>query len=124
MAQHNDTGKIGEQLAYRHLEQHGFAILKTNWKMGKYEVDIVAYKEGLIVFVEVKTRSSLDHGNPEDFVDRNKQRAYIRMANEYVIENRRSEEVRFDIISVDLSSTGYRISHIENAFSAVGLYLR
>ena len=46
MAQHNDTGKIGEQLACRHLEQHGFAILKTNWKMGKYEVDIVAYKDG------------------------------------------------------------------------------
>ena len=123
MAQHNDTGQLGEQLARRHLEENGFAILKTNWKMGKYEVDIIAYKEGLIVFVEVKTRSTLDHGNPEDFVDRNKQRAYIRMANKYVIDNRRSEEVRFDIISVDLSSTGYHITHIEDAFSAVGQYL-
>lgn len=124
MAQHNDTGKTGELLARRHLEEHGYAILKTNWKLGKYEVDIIAYKEGLIVFVEVKTRSHLDHGNPEDFVDRTKQRAYIRMANKYVIDNRRPEEVRFDIIAVDLSSTGSRITHIKDAFSPVGQYLQ
>ena len=54
-------------------------------------------------------------------MDRNKQRAYIRMANAYVIKHQREEEVRFDIISVLMSPTGNKIVHIENAFSAVEL---
>jgi len=56
-------------------------------------------------------------------VTREKQRAYIRLANRYVIENQRQEEVRFDIISVEMNSTGYRITHMEDAFGAVGQYL-
>lgn len=121
MAEHNNTGKEGELLARRHLEEQGFAIVETNWRRGKHEVDIIAYHEGLIVFAEVKTRSETEHGNPEEFVDRDKQRAYIRMANAYVIKHQREEEVRFDIISVTLSPTGHKIVHIENAFSAVEL---
>ena len=81
MAEHNDTGMQGEALARRHLEEQGFAIMETNWRRGKYEVDIIAYKEGLIVFAEVKTRNSTDYGNPEEFVDRKKQKAYIRLAD-------------------------------------------
>ncbi len=119
MAQHNDTGKEGEYLACRHLEEQGFAIVETNWRKGKHEVDIIAYKEGLIVFAEVKTRSSTNFGNPEEFVTRAKQRAYIRMANDYVIRHQRQEEVRFDIISVVRSADGScAISQIENAFTA------
>ena len=123
MAQHNDTGKTGETLAQNYLKEQGFAIVETNWRRGRYEVDIIAYKEGLIVFAEVKTRSSLEHGGPEEFVTLEKQRAYVRMANKYVIEHDREEEVRFDIITVFISATGYQIGHIEGAFSAVGLYL-
>jgi len=124
MAQHNDTGSFGETIAQQHLVEQGFAILETNYRKGRYEADIIAYKEGLIVFVEVKTRSSIDYGDPEEFVDRKKQRAYIRMANNYVIEHNREEEVRFDIIAVAVNSTGYQINHIENAFNAIGQYLR
>lgn len=120
MAKHNDTGKLGEDLATKYLQEQGYAIIERNWKKGKLEADIIAYKEGLIVFVEVKTRSMLDFGNPEDFVNKNKQRAYIRLANTYVIENDREEEVRFDIIAVEISQTSYQINHIEDAFSAVG----
>lgn len=123
MALHNDIGKLGENLAQQHLVKQGFAILETNYREGKYEVDIIAYKENLIVFAEVKTRSDMDYGNPEDFVDRRKQRAYIRMANNYVIQNNREEEVRFDIIAVAISSTGHQINHIEDAFNAIGQYL-
>jgi len=124
MAQHNDTGKIGENLAQKHLTEQGFAILETNYRKGRYEADIIAYKEGLIVFAEVKTRSNLDFGDPEEFVDRKKQRAYIRMANNYVIEHNRDEEVRFDIIAVAINANGYQINHIEDAFNAIGQYLR
>lgn len=124
MAQHNKTGNIGEQLARQYLEDKGFAIVETNWRRGKLEVDIIAYKEGLIVFAEVKTRSRTDYGNPEDFVTIDKQRAYVRLADKYVIEHNREEEVRFDIISVEVEGSEYHITHLEDAFSAVGLSLR
>ena len=123
MAQHNKTGNIGEQLARQYLEEKGFAIVETNWRRGKMEVDIIAYKEGLIVFAEVKTRSRTDYGNPEEFVTIDKQRAYVRMADKYVVEHNREEEVRFDIISVEMEGTDYHITHLEDAFSAVGLSL-
>ena len=118
MAEHNDTGMQGEALARRHLEEQGFAIMETNWRRGQSEVDIIAYREGLIVFAEVKTRNSTDYGNPEEFVDRKKQKAYIRLADAYVTKHRREEEVRFDIISVVMGPEGYRIEHMENAFTA------
>ncbi len=124
MAEHNNTGKMGEILAREYLESKGFAILETNWHRGKYEVDIIAYMEGLIVFVEVKTRSRQDYGEPEEFVTLDKQKAYIRLADKYVIDHQRQEEVRFDIISVEIEGLDYHITHLENAFSAVGLYLR
>lgn len=118
MAEHNDTGNMGEALARRHLEEQGFAIVETNWRKGKHEVDIIAYKEGLIVFAEVKTRHGTDFGNPSEFVDRKKQKAYIRLADAYVTEHRREEEVRFDIISVVIGPEGSTIEHMEDAFNA------
>ena len=124
MAQHNKTGNIGEQLARQYLEEKGYAIVETNWRRGKLEVDIIAYKEGLIVFAEVKTRSRTDYGNPEEFVTIDKQRAYVRLADKYVVEHNREEEVRFDIISVEVEGSEYHITHLEDAFSAVGLNLR
>ena len=123
MAQHNKTGNIGEQLARQYLEEKGYAIVETNWRRGKLEVDIIAYKEGLIVFAEVKTRSRTDYGNPEEFVTIDKQRAYVRLADKYVVEHNREEEVRFDIISVEVEGSEYHITHLEDAFSAVGLSL-
>ena len=123
MALHNDTGNIGELLARQYLEEKGYAIMKTNWRRGKNEVDIIAYMEGLIVFVEVKTRSRQDYGEPEEFVTIEKQRAYVRMADKYVVENNRTEEVRFDIIAIEKDGDDYHITHLENAFSAVGLGL-
>lgn len=122
MADHNDTGQFGEMRARQYLEEHDYAILETNYRLGRLEADIIAYTEGVIVFVEVKTRSSVDHGNPEDFVDRNKQRAYIKLANHYVLEHQRIEEVRFDIISVITGDNGIQVEHIADAFSAVDLH--
>ncbi|MBR1793119.1 MAG: YraN family protein [Bacteroidales bacterium] len=119
MAQHNDTGKMGEEIAQQYLTEHGYALMECNWRRGKYEVDIVAYKDGVIIFVEVKTRSSVDYGNPEAFVDKRKQRAYVQLANTYVLEKRRDEEVRFDIIAVTLTTHGPNVEHFENAFNAI-----
>ena len=121
MAEHNDVGKWGEQLARQYLEAQGYAILQCNYRCGKHEVDIIAYLEGVVVFVEVKTRKNNEYGEPEDFVLSAKQRAYIRMANDYVVKNNRDDEVRFDIIAITFSSSDYSLNHIPNAFSACDL---
>ena len=120
MAEHNEIGKIGERIALEYLEKHGYAILDTNWRYGHHEVDIVAYLEGVIVFVEVKTRTSTIFGNPEDAVDTSKQRIYIRMANKYVIQHQRFEEVRFDIISIVFHNlSDVKLIHLRNAFNTI-----
>lgn len=122
MGKANTIGKAGEKLAKEYLQRSGYAILGTNWRSGRYEVDIIAYMEGVIIFAEVKTRSSVEHGEPEDFVDRGKQRAYIRLANDYVIEHQRDEEVRFDIIAIEMTGAEPKINHIENAFCAIDIH--
>ena len=122
MAWHNDIGKTGEAIAVKHLQDNGYVVLETNWRSGKLEADIIAYKDGFIVFVEVKTRSYSYHGDPQEFVDLKKQKAYISLANTYVQLNRRTEEVRFDIIAIEISTSGCLINHIEDAFSAFSIY--
>lgn len=124
MAEHNETGRMGEEMARRYLTERDYAILECNWRCGKNEADIIAYKDATIIFVEVKTRSNTGHGEPESFVDRKKQQAYIRLANKYVIDNKRSEEVRFDIIAITLSSQETKIEHFENAYNAISAKFR
>ena len=119
MAQHNITGTYGEHLAKQYLIEHGYAIMETNWHHGKHEIDIIAHTEGVIVFVEVKTRSSYDFGTPQEAVDRKRRRAYISLANNYLTSNNRSEEARFDIIAIVANEHGYDLNHIENAFSVI-----
>lgn len=122
MAKHNEIGKLGEAMALDYLKQNGYAILETNWRMGRLEADIIAYQEGVIVLVEVKTRSSQGFGAPENFVDVEKQKACVALANAYTRTHWRDEEVRFDIISVSFSGEQHELKHFVNAFSACDLY--
>ena len=62
MAEHNELGKLGEELAVDFLIEKGYDILETNWTFQKAEVDIIALKENILAVVEVKTRSSVDFG--------------------------------------------------------------
>ena len=68
MAQHNELGKFGEEMAVEYLQKNGYEILETNWTFQKAEIDIIAQKENILAIVEVKTRSSIDFGLPQDFV--------------------------------------------------------
>ena len=74
MAKHNQTGKTGEELAAEYLIARGYIIRDINWKNGKLELDIVAYKDQTLIVVEVKTRSSDLFGHPEDAVNTRKRR--------------------------------------------------
>ena len=69
MAEHNDLGKQGEALAVEFLQKNGYTILETNWTFQKAEVDIIARKNNFLAVVEVKTRSNIDFGLPQDFVN-------------------------------------------------------
>ncbi|MDB5138302.1 MAG: hypothetical protein JWR12_218 [Mucilaginibacter sp.] len=117
MAQHLDLGRKGENLAKLHLENTGYEILDENWTHGKLEVDLIAYKDKVIIFAEVKTRTGNSFGEPEDFVDTRKQKLLLEAADEYIYLMNHQGEVRFDIISVLYDrKNNYILNHIEDAF--------
>jgi putative endonuclease len=117
MATHNDLGRKGESLAKILLENAGYEILDENWTHGKAEIDLIAYKDRVIIFAEVKTRTGNFFGEPEDFVDNRKQKLLAEAADEYIYLMDHQGEVRFDIISVLFDrQANYTINHIEDAF--------
>lgn len=116
MADHNDLGKLGEELAVDFLQQNGYEILETNWVFQKAEIDIIAQKENILAVVEVKTRSSIEFGLPQDFVKPKKIQLLVKAVNEYVIANDLDVEVRFDIIAIHKDAEDFSIEHIEEAF--------
>jgi putative endonuclease len=117
MATHNDLGRRGEQLAKIHLENNDYEILDENWTYGKAEIDLIAYKNRTIIFAEVKTRSGNYFGEPEDFVDKRKQKLLAEAAEEYIYIMNHQGEMRFDIVSILFKSeTDYKLNHIEDAF--------
>jgi putative endonuclease len=116
MASHNDLGKLGEELAVDFLEKNGYEILETNWVFGKAEIDIIAQKNGILAVVEVKTRSSIEFGLPQDFVKPKKIKLLLKAVDEYVVQNDLDVEVRFDIIAIHKESKNFNIEHFEEAF--------
>ena len=116
MASHNELGKLGEELAVAFLQQNGYDILETNWTFQKAEIDIIAQKEKTLAIVEVKTRSSIDFGLPQDFVKSKKIQLLVKAVNEYVISNDLDITVRFDIIAIHKEENDFKIEHIEDAF--------
>ncbi len=116
MAEHNELGKIGEELAVDFLIEKGYDILETNWTFQKAEVDVIALKDNILAVVEVKTRSSVDYGSPQDFVKPKKIKLLVKAVNEYVITNNLDVEVRFDIIAIQAKHKQFEIEHLEEAF--------
>lgn len=118
MANHNQLGKKGEQIAVKYLKEKGYQIMATNWHEHKFEIDIIAIDKDEIVFVEVKTRSSSLFGNPEESVTIKKQAHLIDGADYYLQKNEINLEARFDIISLVKTSKIFNLKHIKDAFSA------
>jgi putative endonuclease len=116
MAEHNDLGNLGETLAVEFLQKNGYTILATNWTFQKAEVDIIAQKDAILAVVEVKTRSSIDFGLPQDFVKPKKIQLLVKAINEYVTTNDLEVDVRFDIIAIHKEGQQFKIEHLEDAF--------
>jgi len=116
MAQHNELGKKGEQLAVDYLLKNNYAIVERNYRFDKAEVDIIAKQKDILAIIEVKTRSTSDFGDPQDFVKPKQIQRLVKAVDEYVTENDLDVEVRFDIIAIVKSGKTYDIEHLENAF--------
>lgn len=119
MADHNEFGKLAEELAENFLKEKGWSILAKNYIYDKAEIDIIAQDENQIVIVEVKARATDAFILPQEAVNKKKIRLMVKAANHYIEENNIDLEARFDIISVLPNESGkLEINHIKNAFDA------
>lgn len=116
MAEHNELGKKGEQLAIDFLIEKEYKILEKNYRFQKAEVDIIAQKDTVLAVVEVKTRSSNYFGNPQDFVNPKKIKLLISAIDHYITERNLDVEVRFDIIAIIKQQKTFEIEHLKDAF--------
>ncbi|TDG37988.1 YraN family protein [Pedobacter changchengzhani] len=117
MATHNDLGKKGELIAKNYLEENDYEVLDENWTHGKAEVDLIVYKDRMIIFVEVKSRTSIAFGQPEEFVDLAKQKQMEHASLQYIELMNHQNEIRFDIIAITFNKNNtYTLKHIEDAF--------
>lgn len=116
MAEHNELGKLGEEMAVEFLRKDGYTILETNWRFQKAEIDILAHKEKILAVIEVKTRSSIEFGLPQDFVNPKKIKLLVKAVDAFVNERNLNIEVRFDIIAVHKEGKSFVIEHLIDAF--------
>jgi putative endonuclease len=117
MAQHNDLGKEGEEKAVALLLKKGYEILTRNYTYQKGEIDIIARTENTVVIVEVKTRSTPDFGDPQDFLKKGQIQRLVDTAHHFVQGYGDDDvEVRFDIVAIIINRAGTKVDHIEDAF--------
>ena len=117
MSKHSKIGIKGEQIASDFLLNKGYNILFRNWRYGNKEVDIIAARGDLIVFVEVKTRTGEQYQFPEEAVNKKKQYMLKAAATGYADQLKSKHNIRFDIISVRIEGIHTKeIVHFEEAF--------
>lgn len=113
-----ESGRRGEELACGILAKKGYEIVKRNFRFGHGEIDVIAKKDDLLVFVEVKTRTNYEFGEPEQAISKSKQKQIIKIAKAYLYINEiYNVQCRFDVVAIMLERhKDPRINHIENAF--------
>lgn len=116
MAQHNQLGKTGEERAAEYLISKGYIIRDINWRSGKMELDIVAYRDKTLVVVEVKTRKNNEFLRPEEAVTLRKIKNIIQATDAYIRMFDIPFDIRFDIITLVGENEDFQIEHIEDAF--------
>lgn len=111
----HQQGKRGEALATEFLRKKGYAIVAKNYRYRRSEVDMIACREGTLVFVEVKLRKNVAFGHPEAFVDEQQARRITEAAAHYVLETDWEGGIRFDIVAITRQPV-LAIEHFEDAF--------
>lgn len=114
---HIQIGKKGELLASKFLQKEAYTILETNWRFSKAEIDIICQKDEMLIFIEVKTRSSINMGRPEEFVTKKKEYLMLDAANRFMEQHGYNWEIRFDIIAIHIPSEHqYSLEHFKDVF--------
>ncbi len=118
-----ERGSVGEQAAARHLRRSGYRILTRNFRARRGEIDIVAFRNGTVAFVEVRALTHPAMGDPLQTINRRKQHHIAQAAQEYcTLYGLHEEEValRFDVVAVTLDRKGRaeEVRHVVNAFEA------
>lgn len=109
-------GKTGEELVKDYLISKGYNILETNYRNKIGEIDIIANDRGILVFIEVKTRTSINYGYAFEAVDLRKQRKIIKTSMVYIkYKALKDVQLRYDIIEVYMQKD-IKINHLDNAF--------
>jgi putative endonuclease len=112
---HIRTGQLGESMAQLYLQEQGYTILAKNYRYKRAEIDIIAQKDYLLIFVEVKTRATDTFGFPEAAVGSRKEKLLLDAAEEFILAQGWEQDIRFDIVSVTLTNPP-AILHFEDAF--------
>lgn len=117
MSKHNQLGKDGEILALQFLKNKGYQIIETNYRFEHKEIDIISRIGDFLIFSEIKTRSGLAYGYPEEAVDKRKQVFLKEAAAYYMAIHPEFEHARFDVISILIKNNKVtEIMHFEDAF--------
>ncbi|MGV3658130.1 MAG: YraN family protein [Chitinophagaceae bacterium] len=106
MARHQTWGKKGEEGAAAYLLQKGFEILHRNWRHSYYEIDIIALKNGVLHFVELKLRTSKKFGLPEEAVNKRKFRRLLNAADEFLHRHPQYRHLQYDIVAISIHPNG------------------
>ncbi len=119
MADHNDFGKLAEDLSVEYLQKNGYTILERNFRWQKAEIDIIAEFENQIIIIEVKARANDHFMEPQEAVKPGKIRSIVKAADYFMSAKNLQKEVRFDIVSVLKNPDGsLQITHLPDAFEA------
>ena len=119
MTVRQNLGALGEQAAAALLRKGGYRIVAQNHRCRRGEVDLIAEKGELLVFVEVRTRATAAFGAPEETVGFTKRRRIVAAARDYLARRRGPPRgVRFDVVAVVDGRLGPELTHFQNAFDA------
>lgn len=116
MGNNKELGDKGEAIAANYLQKEGYRIEARNYRYSRNEIDIIARNENLLVFVEVKTRTSTYFGYPEESVTARKAALIMEAAENYIFENNWQGNIRFDIIAIEFNASQHQVHHFPDAF--------
>ena len=109
-------GETGENLAVDYLQNKGYVLLERNYRFKKGEIDIIMRKDNTLCFIEVKLRSNLDYGRPEEFVSENQKSLIIGSADNYIHQFDWAGDIRFDILALTQKDSKVNFEHFRDAF--------
>ncbi len=117
MNHNQEIGKKGEELATQWLVKHEFTIKERNWRYSHSEVDIIAFKNNILHFVEVKTRTNYKYGNPEESINYKKFEMLQSAAIAYLEQYPAYNKIQFDILAINISpNQDVEIFYIDDFF--------